>query len=149
LVVTPSTIYVVGLAKSFASYTLHVTSLSSYNGEVVASVHIPSGITEESSDVVVLSSDTTTLKPRVVWLEAGALRSVQLVPSLTAKPSFVQGSIYRKIIDLGLQGKGHFVALKTDGTGRVLTLDAEKGLKSIYEFPDSVSPHPELGIWRY
>jgi hypothetical protein len=139
LIITPSTVYVVGLAKSFASYTLHVTSLSPSNGEVIASVHIPSSIAEGSSDILTLSSDTTTLHSRVVWLEAGAIRSVQLVPKLSAKPSFVQGSVYSKIIDIGLQRKGHFVALKTDDTSRVLKLDAEKGLEMIYEFPDSVS----------
>ena len=96
--------------------------------------------------MVVLSSDATTFKPRVVWLEAGALRSVQLIPSLTAKPTFVQGSVYRKIIDIDLQSKGHFIALKTDDTGRVLKLDAEEGLKVIYDFPDSVSACSELHL---
>ena len=148
LVVTPSTVYVIGLAKSFASYTLHVASLSSSNGEVVASVNIPSSISEGLSDMVVLSSDTTILEPRVAWLEAGALRSVQLVPSLTVKPTFLQGSVYRKIIDIGLQSKGHFVALKEDDAGRVLKLDAEKGLKVIYEFPDSVSTYSECRLWH-
>jgi hypothetical protein len=52
----------------------------------------------------------------------------------------VKGSAYGKIIDIGLQSKGHFVALKTDDTGRVLKLDAGKeGLKVIWEFADSVS----------
>lgn len=136
--------YVVGLAKSFASYTLHVTSLTPSNGEVIASIDIPSSIAEGSSDILTLSSDTTALHPRVVWLEAGAIRSVQLVPKLSAKPSFVQGSVYSKIIDIGLQTKGHFVALKTDDTSRVLKLDAEKGLEMVYEFPDSVSTPTEL-----
>jgi len=139
LIITPSALYVVGLAKSFASYTLHVTSLSPSNGEVIASVDIPSSIAEGSSDMLTMSSDMTTLQPRVVWLEAGAIRSVQLVPKLSAKPSFVQGSVYSKIIDIGLQSKGLFVALKTDDASRVLKLDAEEGLKVIYEFPDSVS----------
>lgn len=144
LVITPSSIYVVGLAKSFASYTLHVTTLSSSNGEVIASIDIPSSIAEGSSDMLTLSSDMTTLHPRVVWLEAGAIRSVQLVPTLSAKPSVVQGSVYSKIIDIGPQSKGHFVALKTDDASRVLKLDAETGLKVIYEFPDSVSTSREL-----
>jgi hypothetical protein len=113
---------------------------------MVAAINIPSSITEGSSDMVVLSSDVTTFKPRVVWLEDGALHSVQLVPSLTAKPTVVQDSVYRKIIDIGLQSKGHFIALRTDDTGRVLKLDAEEGLKVIYEFPDSVSTCSELRL---
>jgi hypothetical protein len=89
--------------------------------------------------MLTLFSDTTTFDPRVVWLETGAIRSVSLVPYLTQKPASVKGS-YSKIIDIGLQDKGHFIALNTDDTGRVLSLDASKaGLKVIWEFEDSVS----------
>ncbi|KAH9981995.1 hypothetical protein BJV74DRAFT_852482 [Russula compacta] len=138
LVTTPSAVYVVGLEKSFASFTLHVTSLSSSTGELVASVTFPSSITEGPSGILALSSDSTTLNPRVVWLETGVIRSVSLVPHLTEKPTSVEGSVYTKIVDIGLQSKGHFVALKTDSTGRVLMLDADKaGLKVIWEFADS------------
>jgi hypothetical protein len=139
LVTTPSTVYVIGLSKSFASYTLHVTSLSSSTGELVASVNFPSSISEGSSGILTLSSDTATLDPRVVWLDAGVIRSVSLVPYLTENPITVKGSTYSKIVDIGLQSKGHFVALSIDDTGRVLTLDANKaGLKVIWEFDDSV-----------
>jgi hypothetical protein len=143
LVTTPSTIYAIGLSKSFASYTLHVTSLSSSTGELVASVDFPSSIAEGSLGMLTLFSDTTTLDPRVVWLEASAIRSVSLVPYLTEKPTSVKGS-YIKIIDIGLQDKGHFIALNTDDTGRVLSLDTSKtGLKVIWEFEDSVSIYLE------
>jgi hypothetical protein len=144
LVTTPSTVYVVGLAKSFGSYTLHVTSLSSSTGDVVASVNFPSSIVEGSSAMLVLSSGKTTINPRIVWLEAGAIRSVSLVPRLTDKPTSAEGSEYGKIINVGLESKGYFVALKTDDTSRVLRLDTEKGiLEVIWEFVDSVSVHPE------
>jgi ER membrane protein complex subunit 1 len=90
--------------------------------------------------ILTLFSDTAT---RVVWLEAGTIRSVSLVPSLTEKPTSVKGS-YSKIIDIGLQDKGHFIALNTDGLGRVLSLDTSKaGLKVIWEFEDSVSIYLE------
>lgn len=91
--------------------------------------------------MLTLCSDTTTLDPRVVWLEAGSIRSVSLVPHLTKKSTSVKGS-YSKIIDIGLQEKGHFVALSTDDSGRVLGLD-KAGLKVIWEFEDSVSIHLE------
>ena len=87
--------------------------------------------------MLTLFSDATTPHPRVVWLEAGAIRSVSLVPYLTEKSTSVKGS-YSKIIDVGLQDKGHFIALGTDDTGRVLGLD-KAGLKVIWEFEDSVS----------
>jgi hypothetical protein len=139
LVATPAAVYVIRLAKSSASHALHVISLSSSTGELVASVDVPSSIAGGSSGMLVLSSDTTTLNPRIVWLEAGAIRSVSLVPNLTENPALVQGSAYSRIVDIGLQRKGLFVALNTDNTGRVLRLDADKaGLKVIWEFDDSV-----------
>ena len=147
MVITPSTVYVIGLSKSFATYILHVTSLSSSTGELVASVDFSSSIAEGSSGVLILSSDATTLDPRVVWLEAGAIRSVSLVPYLTEKPSSVKGSTYSKIVDIGLQSKGHFIALNTDDTGQIFTLDANNvGLKAIWVFADSVSVCPELHL---
>ena len=93
--------------------------------------------------MLTLFSDTTTLDPRVVWLEAGSIRSVSLAPSLTEKPTSVKGS-YNKIIDIGLQDKGYFIALNTDDTGQVVTLDTSKaGLKVIWEFENSVSIYLE------
>jgi hypothetical protein len=56
----------------------------------------------------------------------------------------MKDSTHSKIIDIGLQSKGHFIALNTDDTGRVLTLDANNvGLKVVWEFADSVSVCPE------
>ncbi len=98
--------------------------------------------------MLTLSSDTATLDPRVVWLEAGAIHSVSLVPNLTEKPTFVKGS-YSKIIDIGLQDKGHFIALDIDDTGRLLSLDASiVGLKVIWVFEDSVSVYLEPHLPR-
>ena len=120
-----------------------MTSLLSSTGELVASVDFPSSIAEGPSGMLTLFSETPTLAPRVVWLETGAIRSVSLIPSLTEKPTSVKGP-YSKIIDIGLQDKGHFIALNTNDAGRVLSLDTNKaGLKVIWEFEDSVSVHPE------
>ncbi|KAI9509927.1 DUF1620-domain-containing protein [Russula earlei] len=138
LVTTPSAVYVIGLEKSFSSYTLRVTSLSSSTGEVLSSVNIPSSIVNGSSTMFTLSSDTSTVDPRVVWLEAGAIHSVSLVPSLTDRPTAIQGSGYKKMIDIGLENKGIFIALKADDTGRVFRLSTDKGiLEVIWEFADS------------
>jgi ER membrane protein complex subunit 1 len=149
LVTTPSAVFVVGISKSLSSHTLHVTTLSVSTGELLASVDVLTSIAEGPSGVLTLSSDTTTLDPRVVWLEAGTICSLALVPNLTEKPTSVKGSAYSKIIDIGLPGKGHFVALKTDDSGRVLKLDAEKaGLKVIWEFADSVSTYSVSRLLR-
>jgi len=120
--------------------------LSSSTGELVASVDFPSSIAEGSLGLLTLYSDTITPDPRVVWLEAGAIRSVSLVPYLTEKPTSVKGS-YSKIIDIGLQDQGHFIALNADEAGRVLSLDTSKaGLKVIWEFEDSVGVYLELRL---
>ena len=138
LVTTPSTVYIVGLTKSLASKTLHISSLSISTGELVVTKNIPLSVAVGPSDLLVLSSDAAVLTPRVVWLEAGTIRSVELIPNLTEKPTSVTGSAYTRIVDIGLQSKGHFVALTVNGTGRVLKLDVDK-LKVIWDFPDSVS----------
>ncbi|KAI9451269.1 DUF1620-domain-containing protein [Lactarius psammicola] len=136
LVTTPSTVYVIGFTKSSAFKTLHVSSLSTSTGQQVASTNTPLSVAVGSSDVLTLSFDAATLIPRVVWLEAGTIRSVALVPDLTEKPTSVMGSAYTKIFDIGLQNKGYFVALTTNDTGRILKLDVDK-LKAIWEFTDS------------
>jgi hypothetical protein len=137
LVTTPSTVYVIGLTKTLASKTLHISSLSTSTGELVASKNFPLSVAVGPSDVLSLSSNAAALIPRVVWLEAGTIRSIALVPKLMGKPTSVTGT-YARIVDIGLQSKGHFVALTADGTGRILKLDADE-LKVIWEFTDSVS----------
>jgi hypothetical protein len=142
LVTTPSAVYVVGTSISPASHTLHITSLSVSTGELLASIDIPWSIAEGQSDLLTLSSDITKLDSRVVWLEAGTIYSLALVPNLAEKPTPLKGPAYSKMIDVGLQNKGHFVALKADDTGRVLKLDAETAcLKVVWEFADSVSAY--------
>jgi hypothetical protein len=138
LVTTPSTVYVIGLTKSLASKTLHVSSLSTSTGELVTTTNIPLTVAVGLSDVLVVSSDAAIPIPRVVWLEAGTIRSIELVPNLTNKPTSVTGSTYTGIVDIGLQSKGHFVALTVNGTGRIHKLDVDK-LKVLWDFPDSVS----------
>lgn len=134
LVTTPSTIYVIGLTKSsLASKTLHVSSLSTSTGVLVATTDIPLSVVVGPSDVLALSSDAAT---RLVWLEASTIRSLELASNLKAKPTSVSGSAYSRIVDISLQSKGHFVAQTTNGTSRILRLEVDK-LKAIWEFPDS------------
>ena len=145
LIATAATVYVVGLTKSFTSYTLHVSAISSTTGELVSSVDFPSSISDGPTAIVPLSSHSEL--PQVAWLEAGSIRSIGLTPKLTGKPSTLKGATYDKVIDVGLGSLGHFVALKGDGTGCVLKLDeATSGLKSIWEFSDSVGTSGAFAI---
>lgn len=128
----------VGLAKSFASYTVHVTALSTATGELITSANIPSSITNGLTDFFVISDRRhPQVQPRVVWLEAGSIRSFPLTPELKEKPMMIKGAEYKSIHDVGLYEHGLFVALKEDGTGRVVRL-GEDGLKAIWEFQESV-----------
>ena len=139
ILATPSAVYLVGLAKSFASYTLHISAISPTTGDLLTSASIPSTITDGPSSIVCLNTNDYSMPPRVAWLEAGNIRAVALTPELKATPVSVKGAAYERVIDIGLAEKGHFVALKSDGSGRVLKLDSENaGLKVIWEFSDSV-----------
>ncbi len=140
LVPTSSAVYVLGLAKSFASYTLHVTALSPSDGSIISTADVPSSITDGPQSVFALrKAGNGTEAVRAVWLEGGSIRSVNLTPELKEKPVPVKGAVYQEIIDAGLNDHGIFVALKDDGSGRVIKINEEgTGLKVIWEFADSV-----------
>ncbi|KAG2336767.1 DUF1620-domain-containing protein [Suillus weaverae] len=75
IIADPSTVYLVGLVKSFASYTLHVTTLSATTGELIASVNIAANIKDERSKFVVVSSQAgPTTTACVNWLEDGSMQ---------------------------------------------------------------------------
>ncbi|KAI0052505.1 DUF1620-domain-containing protein [Auriscalpium vulgare] len=139
LISTETAVYVLGLTKSFASYTIHVTAVSPTTGEVLSNADIPSTILKGPSELITLTSQTDkNLYPHVVWVEAGSIRSVALVPKLNNKPTSIKGSTYDKIIDIGMHAEGYFVALQPDGSSRVIRLDAEtSGLKIVWDFADS------------
>ena len=130
--------YLLGLAKSLSSYTLHITSLSTDTGEAIHSGHIPSSITTGLSEAFILSDlKAPQTAPQVIWLEQGKIKALELTPELKAKPAAVKGAVYKKIADVGLSEHGQFVAIAEDGSGRVIKLTPE-GLKAIWEYTDSV-----------
>lgn len=141
IVPTVSAIYVLGLTKSFASYTLHVTVLSPSDGSVLADAGVSSSIATGPESVLALSrSGEENGVVRAVWLEGGVIRSVALTPEMKDKPVAVKGAVYQEVIDTGLSDHGIFVALKEDGSGRVIKLNEDgTGLKVIWEYADSVS----------
>ncbi|THH04236.1 hypothetical protein EW145_g5667 [Phellinidium pouzarii] len=138
---TPSTVFVVGLSKSVASYTLHITALSAASGEVLANTHVPSAIHNGLTDFLLLSDtsdDDST--PCVIWLEQGQLKFVPLTSELNGKPKTMKGATLKSILNIGLNEKGHFVALRSDGTGLAMRMDKDSmGLALIWEFAESAS----------
>lgn len=148
---TPDAVYVVGLAKSLSSYTIHLTSLSPSTGSLIESIDIPSSIENGPSEIFILSpapsksapektqADQHQKAPHLVWLSQGLINSVALSPTLSEKPTKIKGSVYKGIVNVGLGEHGHFVGIKEDGSGRVVKLTSKGALKVIWEFNDSVS----------
>ncbi|KAL1943370.1 hypothetical protein VTO73DRAFT_4445 [Trametes versicolor] len=139
ILVTPSAIYLLGLANSFASYTLHISTLSPTTGELIASGNVPSSVTTGFTDVVVVRDHRTSeVEPHIVWLEDKVIKYYTLTPSLKVKPAVIKGATYRSLRDVGVSAYGQFVAVQEDGSGRVIRLNSE-GLKVIWDFADSAT----------
>ncbi|KLO18736.1 DUF1620-domain-containing protein [Schizopora paradoxa] len=138
---TSSAVYVIGLAKSFASYTLHVHALSPSTGEVISNAHIPSSIYNGLTDFLLISDATKEDDtPHIVWLEKGSMRHIMLTPQLNEKSLVIKGVTYKSILNIGLNERGYFVALKDDGAARVMRIDAEgTRVNPAFEFPESES----------
>lgn len=137
IVLTPSALYLVGVAKSIESYTLHITTLVPTTGELITSANIPSSISDAVQSFFVLSNGISE-NNQIAWLEKGSLKHVALVPKLNAKPTAIKNAEFEGLVDIGLTDNGHIIALKKDGVARVLKL-VEHGVKSVYEFKDEVS----------
>lgn len=147
VVPTSSAVYLIGLAKSFASYTIHIVALSPTDGTLLADVNVPSNIENGPSSLLFLSKDEHA---RVTWLEGGQIKSFKLTPDLKEKPTSIKGAAYHEVINVGLGDHGLFVALKEDGSGRLIKLNDEgTGLKVIWEFADSVRPHVGLTLFYH
>jgi hypothetical protein len=111
----PSTVYVVGLAKSLASYTLHVTTLSAIAGEVIASVNIPANIKDGQSQFVAFSSSPAlNTTQAVAWLEGGALKTAILTSDLKGRIMGLPRVKYDRIRDFDLSNNGQFLAITTE-----------------------------------
>lgn len=139
IITDPFTVYVVGLAKSFASYTLHVTTLLATTGEAIASVNIPANIIGGPSNFVVVSSPTGSATTACVnWLEDGALKAAVLTPDLKGQVMALPGVKYDRIGDFGLSTNGQFLAIKKGGAAHVMHFDAHaSSLRPIWEFGDA------------
>ena len=120
---TPYAVYVVGVSKSVASYTLHITALSSSTGQVLDDVNVPSSISNPVSDMIMLSLHVPhQYSPRIAWLGNGKIKSKALTPDLKNPVGNVKNAEFDKLLDIGLSGYGHFVGLKKGEPARVLKM---------------------------
>jgi hypothetical protein len=137
LILSSDTLYVIGMAKSFASYTLHVSTLSPSTGQVIISANILSSIVDPLAHFAVLTRPNTT-QPQALWIEQEKLRFVGLTPTLKEKGRQLQGTGYTGILDIGLNDQGHAVISRKEGSSFVLKFDEANSAKSAWEFVDSV-----------
>jgi hypothetical protein len=138
LIPTPEAIYAIGVAKSIASYMLHVTALSPSTGEVINSAKLASSIVDLLSQFISLTRSGSS-QPMMLWLEQGTLQYIDLTPTLNQKAKALKGTGYAKILDVGLGNQGHIVIVRDNGSSFILRFDAEIGLaKYVWEFQDSV-----------
>jgi ER membrane protein complex subunit 1 len=126
------------MAKSFASYTLYVTSLSPSTGRVIVSANVPSNIVDPLTHFTVLERpDTGQLQ--ALWIEQEKITLIELTPTLKQKGRQLQGTGFTRILDVGLSDQGHVVISRKGGSSFVLKMDKANLPKVVWEFVDSVS----------
>lgn len=155
ILVTPTTIYLVGIAKSTQSFTLHATTLSPTDGTLIASQNIISSLTALTpvSPFILLTNSNSTQGPHVLWLDSKAgLSKFNLTPNLKGEAGAWKGVKYSELVDIGLgEEHGLFIVITEDGTSKAARFGDEglAGIKSIYTFPDSVCRLSPLTISGY
>ncbi|KAF6749878.1 hypothetical protein DFP72DRAFT_1013730 [Ephemerocybe angulata] len=114
LLTTTDTVYVIGVSSSFASYTLHVVSLSSSTGQVLADSEIPSSIVNASADLFAFVHSGSAF---AAWLENGNARSLLLSPTLKNKQAqTLSKQSFEELLDVGLSDLGLFVGKGSRGS---------------------------------
>jgi len=133
-------LYVIGLTKSFRSYTLTVVSLNPENGEVIETVNVPSDLADLDNYHVLLGTNRgpTTL----VWLEGESVKTVSLTADLTQikKATTTKYGPYNRVLDLGVEEFGYFAAIKKNGETDIFKIDRDGlGVNKVINFDSSVS----------
>ncbi|KAF8636102.1 hypothetical protein AX17_003807 [Amanita inopinata Kibby_2008] len=127
---TSYALYVIGVTKSFSTYTLHITALSSTTGEMLNETEVNSSILQPTLEMVLLSLQVPhSYRPRISWLEKGKFKSKALTPDLKnpikVKVTSTTNSTYEKILDVGVSDLGYVVATKLDGPATVMMLEQD------------------------
>ncbi|KAG5719954.1 hypothetical protein E4T56_gene6878 [Termitomyces sp. T112] len=128
LVSTSSALYAVAFTRSSTTLNLHVIVLDPRTGSVIHSRGVPSSI--KHTYTILSNSTSETDHPHVAWIENGLLRSFKLTPELDAKPDIPVHktraiTTYERIIDVGLSLSGSAVAVASDGSATLLSLNGD------------------------
>ena len=123
---TPDTVYVIGVSKSFASYTLHLTSLLPSTGEVLSDIEVPSSIAKPPHDVILLAFQAPRgYTARIAWLEDGQIKSKALTPDLKSPVNKVKDLVFDRVVDVGVSNHGAFVGIKKGVPTRILKISED------------------------
>jgi len=133
-------LYVIGLTKSFRSYTLTVVSLNPENGEVIETVNVPSDLADHDDYRVLLGTNRgpTTL----VWLEGESVKTVTLTADLLQikKATSTKYGPYDRVLELGVEELGYLAAIKKNGEMDVYKIDRDGlGMNKVVSLDSSVS----------
>ena len=122
LINTAEAVYAIGVAKEFASYTVHLTTIDPITGAELASRRVPSDVTDPSQIMALTNGDQRA----VVWLEKGKLKSIPLEPKLLARPLQANDADVEELLDITLANQGMLVVKKTNGAGRIVKLSEKE-----------------------
>ncbi|KAF9516661.1 hypothetical protein BS47DRAFT_1340546 [Hydnum rufescens UP504] len=135
IVASRTAIHVIAFAKSFASYTLHVTTIDPLNGKEINTYHIPSSIQNGISHIVIIDRIDN---PYIAWAEKGSIKSYDFV---TGHITSAKEKNYAEIIDIGLGQQGLFVGIQDNGAAHIFSVGRgqSQGPIKIWEFADSAT----------
>ncbi|KAG6896233.1 hypothetical protein C0992_009558, partial [Termitomyces sp. T32_za158] len=132
LVFTSSALFAVAATRSGINLTLHVTVLEPQTGTVLRSREVPSNVKHLQTYTVLSISTSENIRPHVVWIENGQLKSFKLTPDLDAKPDSIVYkhkiqplNAYERILDVGVSLSGSTVVVARDGSATLLSLEGE------------------------
>lgn len=151
IISTEKAVYVIGLVKSFASYTLSVTALDAATGIEISTTLIPSSIDDIERDLLTLARPNLP-HPQVVWRQGSSLRSIALSATSedqqSQKPLITPG--YSKLLDVQLDSSGYFVALRSNGSASVFRQgQGSVGVDNVWDFMDLVRGTSSLSLYIF
>ncbi|KAH7107261.1 hypothetical protein BKA62DRAFT_682862 [Auriculariales sp. MPI-PUGE-AT-0066] len=122
LAIHHNAVYVLGLVKSFRSYTLRVTALEVTKGTVFATQDFHSDIVEANDAFVSILARSAAF-PTIIWVDNGQAMSLALNEALDNKPVKVNDGKFERVLDVGLEHSGLLVGIREDGSAHALSYE--------------------------
>jgi hypothetical protein len=140
IVRSSTALYVIGLTKSFRSYTLTVVPLNPADGEVIETANVLSDLADFDSYRVLLGTNRGSTS--LVWLEGESIKTSTLTEDLSQikKTTSTKYGPYSRILEVGVEEFGYLAAIKTDGEEQIYRIARDGlGVNKVASFDSSVS----------